>query len=95
MSRCPCDEKTSRIRTRLETALVRLNGSLRTTAQRGEAMDSMFNQWQNRWSSRREDIVRRLEAIDSQLDVWKPSGNATPRFAVVSAAEEAGTGLGF
>jgi hypothetical protein len=51
-------------------------------------MDSMFAQWQNRWASRREDLVRRLEAIDSQLDIWQPSDEETPRFAVVGASEE-------
>ncbi len=52
----------------------------------------MFAQWQSRWANRRDDIVRRLEAIDSQLDVWRPS-DETPRLAVVSASEEVGTGL--
>jgi len=49
----------------------------------------MFAEWQGRWASRRDDIVRRLEAIDSQLDVWQPSHVATPRLAVVNASEEA------
>jgi hypothetical protein len=49
----------------------------------------MFAEWQGRWASRRDDIVRRLEAIDSQLDVWQPSHVGTPRLAVVDASEEA------
>jgi hypothetical protein len=48
----------------------------------------MFTEWQNRWASRREDIVRRLEAIDSQLDVWQPTNVGTPRLAVVEESEE-------
>lgn len=91
---CPCDDRPSRVPTRLETALARLNRALRNGARQGEAMESMFAQWQSRWSSRRDDIVRRLEAIDSQLDVWQPASDATPRFAVVSASEEPATGPG-
>lgn len=53
-------------------------------------MESMYSQWQNRWAGRREDIVRRLEAIDSQLDVWQPSDETTPRLAVVGASEDNG-----
>ncbi len=52
----------------------------------------MFTQWQSRWASRRDDIVRRLEAIDSQLDVWRPSSDTTPRLAVVSVSEEPAPG---
>jgi hypothetical protein len=90
----PCDDRSSRVPTRLETALARLNRTLRNSARHGEAMESMFAQWQNRWANRRDDIVRRLEAIDSQLDVWRPSSETAPRLAVVSASEEVGTGLG-
>jgi hypothetical protein len=49
----------------------------------------MFTEWQSRWASRRDDIVRRLEAIDSQLDVWQPSNVETPRLAVVGESDEA------
>jgi hypothetical protein len=50
----------------------------------------MYSQWQNRLANRHDDIVRRLEAIDSQLDVWQPPSETTPRFAVVGTSEEAG-----
>jgi len=85
-----CDEQTPQSRTRLESALLRLESRLRSSSRRGKAMESMYSQWQNRWASRRDDIVRRLEAIDSQLDVWQPSNETTPRLAVVGASEEAG-----
>ena len=49
----------------------------------------MFLQWQNRWASRHDDIVCRLEAIDSQLNGWKSEGEETPRLAVVGTPEEA------
>ena len=55
-------------------------------------MESMFSQWQNRWSGRRDDIVRRLEAIDSQLDVWQSTRDASPRFSVVGAADDGRSG---
>ena len=50
----------------------------------------MYSQWQNRCAGRRDDIVRRLEAIDSQLDVWQPAEDSTPRLALVGTAEEGG-----
>jgi len=85
-----CDEQTPRSRTRLESALIRLESRLRSSARRGKAMESMYSQWQNRCAGRRDDIVRRLEAIDSQLDVWQPAEDSTPRLALVGAAEEGG-----
>jgi hypothetical protein len=85
-----CDEQTPRNRTRLESALIRLESRLRSSARRGKAMESMYSQWQNRCANHRDDIVRRLEAIDTQLDVWKPSSETAPRLAVVRASEEAG-----
>lgn len=93
MSLSACEGRTFRIRTRLETALARLNGSLRASARRGEEMESMFTQWQNRWAGHRDDLVRRLEAIDSQLDVWQPSSRPTRRFGLVGAPEETCTAL--
>jgi hypothetical protein len=92
MPLCSCGDQSSRVRSRLEIALARLDGSLRNSARHGEAMESMFSQWQNRWSGRRDDIVRRLEAIDSQLDVWQSTRVAAPRFSVVGAADDARSG---
>jgi hypothetical protein len=84
-----CDEQTPRSRTRLESALIRLESRLRSSARRGKAMESMYSQWQNRCANHRDDIVRRLEAIDTQLDVWQPAGEAPPRLAVVGSSDEA------
>ena len=88
MSFCLRDARPSRVPTRLEAALARLDRSVRKSVRHNEAMESMFTEWQSRWATRRDDIVRRLEAIDSQLNVWRPAGETTPRFAVVRAVEE-------
>jgi hypothetical protein len=88
MAFCLRDERPSRVPTRLEAALARLDRNLRKSVRHSEALESMFTEWQSRWATRRDDIVRRLEAIDSQLNVWRPSSETTPRFAVVSAVEE-------
>ncbi len=85
-----CDEQTPRNRTRLESALIRLESRLRSSARRGKAMESMYSEWQSHCANRRDDIVRRLEAIDTQLDVWQPASEATPRLAVVGSSEETG-----
>jgi hypothetical protein len=85
-----CDEQTPPRRTRLESALLRLESRLRSSTRRGKAMESMYSQWQDRCAGRRDDIVRRLEAIDSQLDIWQPADQSTPRLALIGASEEAG-----
>jgi len=85
---CPCDDRPSRARTRLETSLLQLDRALRENARAGDAVDSMFLEWQSRWANRRGEIVRRLEAIDSQLDGFASSNPAALRLAVVGVAEE-------
>jgi hypothetical protein len=92
MPLCPCDDRPLRVSSRLEIALARLNRTLLNRTREGEVRESLFAQWQSRWVDQRADIVRRLEAIDSQLDVWQPVRHDAPRFAVISDAEEGAAG---
>jgi hypothetical protein len=88
----PLDARPSRLRTRLEASLIRLQAALRRGIQREATNESLYDQWQSRWSGRREELSRRLTAIDNQLDSWSPKPLAAPRLAVIAEADETGAG---
>jgi hypothetical protein len=90
MSSLPLDARPSRLRTRLEASLIRLQAAVRRGIQREATNDALYAQWQDRWASRREDLARRLAAIDSQLDSWAPSELSAPRLALMAEADETG-----
>jgi hypothetical protein len=96
----PLDARPSRLRTRLEASLIRLQAAQRRGIQRETTDESLYAEWQDRWAGRREELARRLTAIDSQLDSWAPKGLDSPRLAVITETNEAGfepcdeTGLG-
>ena len=72
-------------RSRLGESLLRLSQNLdqtRTTEQR--ALDQ-FHKWQERWSDRREQISRRLELIDRQLESLVQTHERRPQLSVVTA----------
>jgi hypothetical protein len=83
----PLDARPTRIRTRLEASLIRLQAALRRGIQREEHDETLYDQWQHRWEGRRDELARRLTAIDNQLDSWAPSA---PRLAVIVEADETG-----
>ncbi|HXY37807.1 MAG TPA: hypothetical protein VEI07_26510 [Planctomycetaceae bacterium] len=87
----PLDARPKRIRTRLEASLIRLQAALRRGIQREATDETLYAEWQNRWSGRREELSRRLTAIDSQLDSWAHVD--APRLAVIAEADEPSTGL--
>ena len=87
MPTLPLDARPSRIRTRLEASLIRLEAALRRGVQREETADTLYAEWQNRWAGRRDELARRLTAIDSQLDSWAPQEG--PQLSVVSDTDEA------
>ena len=87
MASTPRADRQPQPPTRLENSLARLHRALQSHARLGEKIDSLFGEWQSRWAGRRDEIVRRLEAIDSHLDTWLPP-NAPPRLAVVTAVDE-------
>jgi hypothetical protein len=86
----PLDARPSRIRTRLEASLIRLQAALRRGIQREATDESLYAEWQNRWAGRREELARRLTAIDSQLDSWAPNGPDAPHLAVIAESDATG-----
>ena len=88
----PLDARPNRIRTRLEASLIRLQAALRKGIQREENDETLYTQWQHRWEGRRDELSRRLSAIDNQLDSWAPKAPAAPRLAVIVEADETGFG---
>jgi hypothetical protein len=88
----PLDARPSKIRTRLEASLIRLQATLSRGIQREATDDTLYAEWQSRWAGRREELARRLTAIDSQLDSWAPKGLDAPRLAVIAEADEPGFG---
>ena len=88
MPTIPLDARPSRLRTRLESSLIRLQSVLRRGIQRETTNDTLYAQWQSRWEGRREELARRLSAIDSQLDSWTAPATAAPRLAVIAENED-------
>jgi hypothetical protein len=64
-----------------------LQAALHRGIQREEHDETLYDQWQHRWEGRRDELARRLTAIDNQLDSWAPSA---PRLAVIVEADETG-----
>jgi len=88
----PLDARPTRLRTRLEVSLIRLQAALRRGIQREATDESLYAEWQDRWAGRRDELARRLTAIDSQLDSWAPNRLDSPRLAVITEANETGLG---
>jgi hypothetical protein len=69
-----------------------LRSALRRDIQRDKTDDTLYAEWQNRWAGRREELARRLTAIDSQLDSWDAEGADAPRLALLADVDETGFG---
>lgn len=46
-------------------------------------MEDQFSAWQQRWAARRDQISRRLESIDAQLESLVRGNQPRPRLSVV------------
>lgn len=88
MPTLPSEPRTSRLRTRLEVSLLRLQAAVRRGIGREETSETLYDQWQNRWAGRRDELARRLSAIDSQLDSWAQKSSDAPRLAVLGDEDE-------
>jgi hypothetical protein len=55
-------------KSRLSDSLLRLNQNLEQSRTTEQSAEYQFRQWQERWSSRKEQISLRLEMIDKQLE---------------------------
>jgi hypothetical protein len=77
-----------RSRSRLGNSLLRLQQNLEESRQTTTLTDEQFQAWQDRWYDRREQIARRLELIDRQLDSLVERDRAErPQLSVVSEGQ--------
>lgn len=72
-------------RSRLGESLLRLHQNLDQTRTTEHAAEDQLSQWQERWSDRKEQISRRLELIDRQLESLVQMHQRRPQLSVVAA----------
>ncbi len=73
-----------RHRSRLGASLVRLMENLDATRNAENAAKDQLQQWQDRWSLRRDQISHRLELLDRQLESLVQTQPDRPQLALVS-----------
>ena len=73
-----------RHRSRLGASLVRLMQNLDETRMAEIAAEDQLHQWQGKWSERRDQISRRLELLDLQLENLVQNEQGRPQLALVS-----------
>ena len=71
-------------KSRLGESLLRLQQNLTQSRTAEKSAEDLFHQWQERWSDRREQISRRLELIDRQLESLAHSHQHRPQLSVVA-----------
>ena len=81
--------KSESVKTCLEQSLLRLHYNLEQTQQDEARVKCLFAAWQKKWSSRREQIFRRLTMIESQLEKLAESAEPAVRLAVVGISADA------
>ena len=72
-------------KSRLGESLLRLHQNLDQTRTTERAAEDQFQQWQERWSDRKEQISRRLELIDRQLENLVQMHQRRPQLSVVAS----------
>ncbi|NOX56866.1 MAG: hypothetical protein GXP27_20980 [Planctomycetes bacterium] len=77
------------VRSRLGDSLIRIHNEVQQAKDQEQRIDDLFEQWQGQWKRRREQIAERLEVIERQLQPVDPSGDQTPRLAVVGVPSDA------
>jgi hypothetical protein len=70
-------------RSLLLQSLIRLRDAFDHARREGSRAEDQFQVWQERWSDRREQIARRLELIDGQLEALVRRRDERPRLTVV------------
>ncbi|MGE5194082.1 MAG: hypothetical protein ACM3U2_16425 [Deltaproteobacteria bacterium] len=70
-------------KSRLGESLLRLHQNLDQTRTTQQVVEDQFHEWQERWSDRKEQISRRLELIDRQLESLVQTHQRRPQLSVV------------
>ena len=79
---------TRTTRSRIGASLRRLNHTLETSGRQEYETADLFASWQEKWSSRRDQISQRLAVIDSQLEQLVQNHIRRPQLSVVTASED-------
>lgn len=85
-SQCEGRERLESAKSRLGEALLRLQSSLEKTRGQENRFNATLNLWQQKWSSRREQIRRRLAAIESHLEQFSEPAESAPQLSLVVGA---------
>lgn len=78
------------VRSRVGASLRRLHRTLQQTREVEHGVTNQFAQWQEKWSSRKEQIAQRLEIIDRQLEHLVQDHLRRPQLSVLNTVEELG-----
>lgn len=76
-------------KSRLSETLLRLQQPLEQSREAEIAAETQYAAWQERWSNHREQISRRLELIDLQLESLANGRQPRPQLSVVGGEETA------
>ena len=86
-----CEHSSTDLRrtskSRLTETLRRLQQNLDEMHHTDASAEGQFDAWQERWSNHREQIARRLEMIDLQLDALVRNREARPQLTLVGEEE--------
>ena len=89
MRSTPIDSATKHTAmSRLGRSLIRIHKEKDHSIVETAQADVLFSTWQQKWASRREEIARRLEMIESQLADLTESDEPRPQLSLVGSAED-------
>jgi len=71
-------------KSRLGESLLRLHQNVDQSRTAEHTAEHQFHEWQERWSSRKEQISRRLELIDKQLETLVKMHQLRPQLSLVA-----------
>jgi len=72
-------------RSRVGESLRRLQQHLEAARRSEDQVEKQFEAWQEKWSSRRDQIAQRLALIDSQLEQLVQTNPPKPQLSLVGA----------
>ena len=83
-----CRHKLGSTRSRIGESLIRLHQNLEQNRRNEACGESLFDSWQRRWSSRRDQIASRLQMIEEQLERLTGDAGPAARFSIVGELQE-------
>jgi hypothetical protein len=81
-------EQLATVQSCLGDALIRIHQTIERTRHHEAHVENLFHSWQSKWGRRREQIMTRLEHIESQLNQLTQTPEPTPSLSVVHDTTE-------